>query len=224
MTTKNEDNSVKQNLLDEMIEKLSINWEITKIIFLLLIFLGGEGLVMIGISLIVPVIAKPWDLSGFEKGFLGGSVFLGFTIGALIAGYFSDNYGRKNSTLIGALFSLIGGSICVFFMSYFSLVFSNFMIGIGFGIAIPSIFSLVAEVTPSDIRTTIFGWGFLIFPVGEIIGCLMAKRFHMFEFSNSNWQLLLIVRVVPVFKLVNLVYDNYPWDRSHFGKSEILAD
>jgi len=189
------ENKFEENILDMLIEKTSFSWEHFKIVFLLMIYMTGDGFVMIGISLLIPVIANPWNLTDFQKGFIGGSVFLGFTLGAATSGFVSDEKGRKVSFVIGNIVSLIGGVIGFLFSdSIVQISISNFFVGFGLGIGIPAIFSLCSEVLNSTIRSIIIGWIFSFFVVGEILACIVAMKLEMYDYKNSHWKLLLFYR------------------------------
>jgi fucose permease len=192
------DNQLEENLVDLLLEKVSLNVEHFKIILLLILYITGEGFVMIGISLIVPVVSIPWKLTEFQKGLIGGSVFLGFTFGALVAGGISDKKGRKMAFLIGNVFSLIGGLLGLGANEINVFVFSNFLLGLGIGISIPSIFSLCSEVTNSNIRSVIIGTVWIFFVCGEILGCWIALRNEMYRYKTGNWEKLLYFRCITV--------------------------
>jgi AAHS family 4-hydroxybenzoate transporter-like MFS transporter len=188
-----------ENTLEIILESIGLSWEHYKLIFLLIIYLSGEGFVMIGISLLVPVIAEPWKLSELQKGFFGGSIFLGFTFGAIFSGQISDIYGRKISILVGNFISLIGGIIgYVFCLKIKILITSNILVGLGIGLCIPAMMSLCTEITPSKIRSVIIGGIWLVFVAGEIICCTLAMRMKMYIYENGNWQLLLLYRGICV--------------------------
>jgi MFS family permease len=191
-----------ENLLDKYLEYLSFNFQHIKLILILSIYLAGEGFVMIGMSLLIPVISEPWGLTQFQKGFLGGSVFLGFTCGAASAGFLSDTKGRRLAFFIGNLISLTGGIIGIFYSYDFnSLMMSNIVIGLGLGIGIPSIFTLTSELTEKVLRSIIIGGIGYAFILGEIAGCIVAYKYEMYIYLNSNWRILLILRCVFVINI-----------------------
>lgn len=189
----------QDNLLDNLIEKTGFNFEHFKLVMLLILYCGGEGFVMIGISLFVPVIGDAWKLSEFQKGFIGGSVFLGFTFGSITAGIISDRKGRKMAFILGNIVSLIGGLMgATINYSYEWIIISNMLVGFGIGISIPSVFSLCSEITNHKIRSNIIGWIWGMFSIGEITGCLIAKTIEMHDYDNHHWKLLLVFRCSSV--------------------------
>jgi hypothetical protein len=192
------ENKFEENTVDLLLEKVGFNLEHFKIILLLILFITGEGFIMIGISLIVPVISDPWKLSEFEKGFIGGSVFLGFTFGAICAGAISDSRGRKFSFIIGNFISLVGASIGVFATHQKIFIFSNFLIGLGIGICIPSIITLLSEISNSRLRSLTIGTIWIFFTLGEILGCVLALKYEMHIYESGNWRKLLFFRCSSV--------------------------
>jgi len=199
---KNREKIEDENLLDKYLDNLSFNFQHIKLILILSIYLAGEGFVMIGMSLLIPVISEPWGLTQFQKGFIGGSIFLGFTCGAAFAGVLSDTNGRRLAFFIGNLISLSGGIIGISFAFDFnSLMTSNIVIGLGLGIGIPSIFSLTSELTEKVLRSIIIGGIWYAFILGEIAGCIVAYKYEMYIYLNFNWKILLILRCVFVIKI-----------------------
>ena len=189
----------EENLLDKYLDTLTFNFQVVKLIFLLTVFLASEGFVMIGISLMVPVIAQSWNLTPIQKGLLGGSVLLGFTIGSAFAGSISDTKGRRVAFCLGNSISVVGGLIGVFMANdIWSLFSTNFLVGFGIGVSVSSLFSLTSELTNKFWRSIINGGIWYSFVLGELAGCYLAYKYEMYLYSNSNWRLLIIFRVIGV--------------------------
>ena len=91
----NKEVSLEINEMDKLINKINFNMCHVKIVILMALYCSVDGYVMIATSLLMPVIDKTWKLTEFEKGFIGGSIFLGFMLGALLVGFVSDRKGRK---------------------------------------------------------------------------------------------------------------------------------
>ncbi len=199
----------EENILDNLIESQKLSWEHYKIISLLILYIMGEGFVMIGVSLLVPVVSEYWKLTELQKGLLGGSGFLGFTIGAISSGLISDTQGRRLSFILGNILSFIGAAIgYVLCYKLEALVVSNILIGLGIGISVPAIISLCSEITPSRQRSIIMGTIWTVFVFGEILGCLLAIKYEMYQYETGNWKKLLLFRSLSVSKYKNysLIY------------------
>ena len=147
--------------------------------------------------------------------------------GAALSGILSDSKGRKLAFFIGNLVSLTGGIIGIIFAyDFYSLLTSNIVIGLGLGIGIPSIFTLTSELTEKVLRSIIIGGIWYAFILGEIAGCIVAYKYEMYIYLNSNWRILLILRCVFVININNLllVFSLYSSDFYSFRKSKIFND
>ena len=210
----NLDNEFKKNILEDVIKEIKFSFIHYILGFILIIYILTEGFVMIGTSLIVPVLAEGWKLNEIEKSFMGGSIFIGFFIGSILSGFLSDNYGRKFGFVFGCLLSTIGSFFCYFSNSYINIIITNIIIGLGVGISIPSILSLCTEITGIVERNRIIAWIWIMFVLGEFLGCYIAKAYNIFEFSNNNWKMLLSLRgigVILIFIFNFLVFDKYSY-------------
>ena len=198
-----------ENELDRIIEKIPFNFCHIKILILMAIYCSGEGFVMLSTSLILPVLDKAWKLTEFQKGFIGGSIFLGFMLGALCVGIVSDRKGRKVAFTLGCLFSLFGSLIGVFSTNWIFLSITNIIVGVGIGISIPSCMSLISEVTNHALRSMIMSWVWIFFPVGEIAGCYIAKYYQVYDYTQDHWRKLLVFRIISVINNIILVFSCY---------------
>ena len=188
----------EENICDKIIDNIEFTTYHVKMTILLNLYIGGEGLLMVGNSLLTPVIANVWNLSEFEKGFIGGTIFLGFTLGALFSGMISDKKGRKVAFVGGNMISLVGAIVGSFSTSAWHLAVSNFLIGVGLGQSIPSIFSLCSEATGDKVRNFLINITFISFVAGEILVCLIARNYEIYNTSHSNWRILLYLRIFTV--------------------------
>lgn len=171
-----------------------------KLIILGLIFCFADGSEMVVVSLIMRKLEKFWHLTPLKKAFMGGSIFYGFLIGALISGKLMDNKGRKFTFVLGSLIFFFFG-----FFSCFSNDFNSFIIyriGVGFGIGfiIPTAQAFITELSPLKYRgfCSVIIW--LGFPLGEIYICIIAKMFPLDDqvLHNSNWTILMLLAGFPV--------------------------
>jgi MFS family permease len=188
------------SLIDNIIDEIEFTKYHVFMFILLNIYIGCEGFIMIGNSLLVPVLSQLWNLNEIEKGYLGGSIFIGFTPGAFLSGLISDKFGRKFAFIAGLFISLLGTVILIFETDYFVVGFSNILNGLGIGISLPSIFSLSSELSNGRIRNVVINIAFMAFTAGEIIGCYIARAEEIYIPENGNWKSLLYLRAVGVYK------------------------
>ncbi len=69
-----------------------------------LLLMGGLGYMFEAwdagiIAFLLPALREQWQLTSLEVGYLASSTYVGFLVGALIAGGIGDRYGRKNVML-----------------------------------------------------------------------------------------------------------------------------
>lgn len=203
----------EHNILDKIIENASISWEHYKILCYLIIYLTADGFVIIGNSLLVPAISTPMMLTEFQKGIVGGSIFIGFTIGAISSGLISDTQGRKMSFYLGNFLSLVGATCGYFYcIKIEGIVLGNIIIGLGIGINVPAMMSLVCEITPTRPRYIIMGCIWIVFVFGEIFGCIIAMKYEIYQYENKNWNLLLFYRIIWV-RYIIIILKLYFWSK-----------
>lgn len=201
--TSKENPEPEDNELDKLIEKIPFNIYHVKILLLMAIYCCGEGYTMICTSLIMPILEKSWKLTEFQKGFIGGSIFLGFMIGALCVGIVSDTKGRKVAFMVGCISSIVGSVAAIIANDWIVMSITNIIVGIGIGISIPSCMSLISEVTNHSVRSMIMSWVWILFPVGEIIACYVAKFYHVYDYTKEHWRKLMMFRIVSVNFIFN---------------------
>ena len=85
------------------------------------------------ISFILPVLAKEWNLSPAQVGWIGSIGLIGMALGAVLAGTLADRIGRKKVFSITVLLYSLSTGMCALSWSYESLLFFRFLVGFGLG-------------------------------------------------------------------------------------------
>ena len=115
MEIQNIEAEVKSNdTIDQIINSIGITRYHYKLYTIFALFLLADGAEMIVVSLLITKLTTLWDLSIGQKGFLGSAVFVGFFLGAIIAGKISDTKGRKPTYIIGSLLVFIFSTVSAF--------------------------------------------------------------------------------------------------------------
>src|SRR3974377_1549719 len=88
---------------------------------------------------VIHYVAKPWHLAQRQAGLLVSSGLIGFMIGSLLQGKFSDRYGRR-ATLLVALWIVTGFSLAtaVFADSFWTFCGLRLLTGLGMGAVLPA--------------------------------------------------------------------------------------
>ena len=128
------------------------------------------------IGLVAPDIAADWGVNAATFGLVFGIGLFGGLIGAFLFGLTSDRYGRRPNLLVAVgLFGVIT-LLTPLVDSVPELMAVRFVTGLGLGGALPGIIALTSEYTPARMRTTVVGLMFCGFPLGAVLGGLVAAR------------------------------------------------
>jgi putative MFS transporter len=112
--------------------------------------LGAYGVTIVGFLL--PSMNSEWNISTTGLGLLASLGMVGMMVGSIVAGMFSDRYGRRRVMVVGLLF------LGVFFLasalapSYNVLLVLRFLTGAGFGAILPVSSTYVMELSPTRRR------------------------------------------------------------------------
>jgi AAHS family 4-hydroxybenzoate transporter-like MFS transporter len=129
----------------------------------------------------------------------------GLTVGAFLSGPLADKIGRK--FVLMAAVALFGGFtlLSVAFRDLTALTLLRFLAGVGMGGAGPSAMALIAEMCPSDRRSSQLAWLGCGIPIGGGIAGFVATRLipthgwtSMFMVGGALPLLLLIVIAIRV--------------------------
>lgn len=137
---------------------------------------------------VIHYVMKPWHLLPSQAGFLVSSGLVGFMIGSLVQGKFSDRYGRRSVLLtalwIASIFSL---ATAVFANSFWSFCGFRLLTGIGLGALLPIGVTYVNEYAPRRFANTFSTWSWAF---GWATGGIVASAIGIFLTPSLGWQAL----------------------------------
>ena len=135
-----------------------------------------DGLDLQSIGLAAPAIGAALHIPPPAFGTVFSTALAGLALGAFVLGPVADRFGRKGvligSTLCFGLFTI--GTALV--RDYNELLICRFLTGAGLGGAMPSFIALTAEYAPRRHRSTIVALLWAGFPLGGVVGGLLAAR------------------------------------------------
>jgi len=145
------------------------------------------------ISFVLPILAKEWNLTPEQVGWIGSVGLIGMALGAVLAGTIADKFGRKNVFAATVILYSISTGLCAISWSYESLLVFRFLVGFGLGGELPVAATLMSEYAPSQLRgrfivllESFWGLGWL---VAALISYLLIPQF--------GWQVAFIIGALP---------------------------
>ena len=149
---------------------------------------------------VIHYVMKPWHLAPSQAGFLVSSGLIGFMIGSLAQGKFSDRYGRR-ATLIGALwiatiFSFLTAALANSFVMFCGL---RLLTGLGLGALLPVGVTYMNEYSPRRFRNSFSLWGWAL---GFGAGGVVASLIGIYLTPTLGWQALYYVASLSVLLVV----------------------
>ncbi|MEH7131060.1 MFS transporter [Neobacillus drentensis] len=139
----------------------------------LLILMINTFIALVGVGLAIPVLPKfilEIGASGKDMGYLVAATGLTQFLFSPLGGKLSDQYGRKNITIIGLAIIMVSQFIFSVGIDLWLLYVSRFIGGIGVGLLIPATMAYVADVTTIENRGKGMGLLGASISLGFVIG------------------------------------------------------
>jgi AAHS family 4-hydroxybenzoate transporter-like MFS transporter len=137
---------------------------------------------------VIHYVVKPWHLAPSQAGLLVSSGLIGFMIGAILQGKFSDRYGRR-ATLLGALWiaTIFSFATAAFANSFWTFCEFRLLTGLGLGTLLPLGVTYVNEYAPRRLANTFSMWGWAL---GWATGGIVAAAIGIYLTPIFGWQAL----------------------------------
>lgn len=148
-----------------------VQWLVFVVCFILSML---EGFDVLAISYASVAISEQLSLSPDQLGLLISAALLGMTIGALFLAMLSDIFGRRTMILVALLLSGTGMYVTGLSQSLWLILLCRLVTGLGIGILLATVATLVAEFMPERHRSMAVGAATAGYAVGASIGGLVA--------------------------------------------------
>ncbi|HBQ79327.1 MAG TPA: MFS transporter, partial [Erwinia persicina] len=100
----------------------------------------------------LPFIAKDFNVTPHQQGWIVSSMMFGAAIGAVGSGWMSSYLGRKKSLMIGAVLFVIGSLWSAFAPNPEMLIVARVLLGLAVGVASYTAPLYLSEIAPEKIR------------------------------------------------------------------------
>jgi MFS transporter, putative metabolite:H+ symporter len=152
-----------------------------------------DGLDLLAIAYVIPVIAPLWGLNPQKIGLLISSGFLGQLVGALAFGWIAERFGRMPAMVWSiALFSIMSLA-CAGAWDFQSFLALRFLQGIGLGGELPVAATYIGEVSKAKGR----GQSILYYQVLFAFGLAGCGLLALWVVPHLGWQVLFLIGGFP---------------------------
>ncbi len=154
----------------------------------------GDSFELLVLSFVMPVFARDWSLSLQSKTLATSMAFVGWLCGSACWGVLADHWGRKR-VFVAVLCSLIGVGLLQLAIVNFALLLAlRFLMGVAVGGVFVG-YTLLAELLPSSRRVAMLSVFQGFFPLGSVLGSLLAITVLG---GPGSWRLLLALGALPI--------------------------
>lgn len=152
------------------------------------------------LSFINAAIAKEWNLTPEQVGWIGSVNSIGMAVGAFLFGAIADKMGRRNVFVITLLLFSLASGLSAFATGLTVFLILRFFIGMGLGGELPVAATLVNESVAPEVRGKMVVLLESFWAVGWIVAAVIAY----FVIPQYGWQAALLLGAVPALYAVYL--------------------
>ena len=147
------------------------------------------GLTGIVIRPLIPIVSEDLNVGLDMIGILLSIISLGFFISGIYTGYLSDRYGTKLTIYLGLIVLIISSLGFSLAYTFFILIISGLLMGIGRGGLMAAINSHIANIYPGKREANLLELGYF-FCLGSAIGSIVVSGMLFLEL---NWRAAFII-------------------------------
>ena len=148
---------------------------------------------IMAITYALPAFVDSWKMNPQQIGLVLSAAFFGQLIGALIAGWAAERWGRLAVTMVTVGIYSVMSIACAFAWDPRSLIVFRFIQGIGLGGEVPIANTYVNEIARAEVR----GRFYLLFQMVFGIGLVCAAVFGYLLVPTWGWQVMFYVGGLP---------------------------
>lgn len=152
------------------------------------------------LSFIIAALAKDWNLTTGQMGWIGSVNSIGMAVGAFVFGIFADRIGRKSVFIWTLVIFSVASGLSAFATSLTIFMILRFFIGMGLGGELPVASTLVSENVAANERGRIV----VLLESFWAVGWLLAALISYFVIPQYGWRVALVLTAIPAIYAVYL--------------------
>jgi MFS transporter, putative metabolite transport protein len=156
-----------------------------------------EGFVVFMTGVALPLIARQFNLTAGQNGFISAASLCGILIGAVGLGSLSDRYGRKSMFIVEMIIFTAFLGAAVFCTNFVSLVICLFGLGLALGCDYPTAHIIISENIPSTSRGKLVLGAFAFQAVGALAGTSVGYAVLVNMPTLDAWRWMYATAVIP---------------------------
>lgn len=182
--------------------------------------LDGLDLTMYGTVVPSLLKLKQWGLDAATVGLIGSLSLLGMLVGAAVSGSLADIIGRRPIILMCVASFSIFTTLCAVAPNAEAFGIFRFIAGVGFGGALPSTIALTQDYVPPKRKQFYNGFIQVGFPVGGIVGALLA----IVLIPSFGWRAVFLLGGILALILFPVVYFLLPESVTYLARRGRISD
>lgn len=159
-----------------------------------------ESIDLGGLSYILPVIGKHFQLAPKTMGLVASISFAGMFVGSILSGSLADRFGRKKMLIAAMAWWGTAGALLSISWSVQSLMVFRFLLGVGLGAQVPIGATILSEIVPAKDRGKYLALYQTFLPIGMSVAGLIAYL----VLPRYGWKGVFLIEAIPALWLVVL--------------------
>src|SRR5271170_848400 len=156
-----------------------------------------EGFVVFMTGVALPLIAREFNITAAQNGFISAASLCGILIGAVGLGSLSDQFGRKSMFIVEMIIFTAFLGAAVFCTSFVSLVICLLGLGLSLGCDYPTAHMIISESIPSTSRGKLVLGAFAFQAVGALGGTAVGFLVLSTLPEISAWRWMYASAIIP---------------------------
>lgn len=165
---------------------------------------------LLAISFALPAFVNEWHLTPQQIGWVLSAAFFGQLLGALVAGWLAERYGRLVVITVAIGLFSVASLACAFATGAAALIAIRFIEGVGLGAEVPISNTYVNEIARSAVR----GRFYILFQIMFAVGLIAAGLLGFIMVPRLGWQSMFYVGTLPlilVFFIMRVLPESPRW-------------